>query len=334
MAQWHEPCICGLLMRTLVVSNRAAGTVAPDFLKEHLVDPLGEEGHWLEFDGNEEDVKARLAESIAAFRPARVVACGGDGTVASVATVLDRLDAGIELAVVPMGTANVFALELGLGNNLVEACALARDGEARRHDLLRTRDGVALCRILVGNLSEPGQSSTPQSKRRWKLLSYFFYGLPYLLRPRGHRFKLKLDGRTIHTRASSVIVCNAGQTGWAHGTWAPQVRADDGVADIVVLHSASFRDHLRLIWSRMWGRQERCPVVTRWTARKHIRIHLPSDVTCSRDGERLQGRVIDIDVVPGGIPVVAAPRPMEDAVDDDANEATRATGPWFAPARA
>lgn len=274
------------------------------------MEPLGADGELLECRADE-DLREAVARRIATFRPKRVVACGGDGTVAAVAAAIVQADAGIELAVVPMGTANVFALELGVGTELEAACRLAREGQARPHDFLRTRDGIALCRFLIGNLSEPGRSSSPVSKRRWKLLAYLLRGLPHLFRPRGSRFRLEIDGREIVTRASSVIVCNAGRTGLAEASWAPSVQADDGLADVLVIHSTRFRDHLRLIWSWMWGRHERSPWVTHWTARRRIRIHVPDRVACSRDGECLEGRVLDIEVVPRALPVVAASPAVE-----------------------
>jgi len=292
-------------MRTLVVSNRSSGTAAPEVLEEHLIAPLGEDGYAIEIQGTSDGCSTVL-RAIETFQPKRVVACGGDGTVACVASVLDRLDEEIELAVVPMGTANVFALELGL-EDIEEACHLAREGEVRYHDMLRTSDGVALCRILMGNLSEPGRSSSARVKQRWKLLAYLLHGLPILLRPRGARFVLEIDGKVVRARASSVVVCNAGQTGWANGLWAPEIRADDGVADVVLVHSASFGDHVRLFLSRWLGRQHASPLVTHLQAERHIRVHLPKGVHGSRDGERLHGRVIDIEVVPRAIPVVTAP---------------------------
>lgn len=292
-------------MRTLVVSNSAAGSAAPEVLQKSLLEPLGAEGDLLECR-DDEDLQSAVVRRIETFRPQRIVACGGDGTVAAVAAAIVQADARIELAVVPMGTANVFALELGVGTDLEEACRLAREGTARPHDFLRTRDGLALCRFLIGNLSEPGRCSTPDSKRRWKLFAYLLRGLPHLFRPQGSKFRLEIDGRKIVTRASSVIVCNAGRTGLAEASWAASVQADDGVADVLVVHSTRFRDHLRLIWSWWWGRHESSPWVTHWTARRHIRIRIPEAVACSRDGEQLEGRVLDIEVVPRALLVVAA----------------------------
>jgi len=60
----------------------------------------------------------------------RVIACGGDGTVREVAQGLKG--SGVPLAVVPLGTANVLAREMGLPADRPAACArMAARGEIR-----------------------------------------------------------------------------------------------------------------------------------------------------------------------------------------------------------
>ncbi len=51
-----------------------------------------------------------------------VIACGGDGTVSDVAEALAHTD--IPLGILPVGTANVLARELGIPIGLDDACAL------------------------------------------------------------------------------------------------------------------------------------------------------------------------------------------------------------------
>jgi diacylglycerol kinase family enzyme len=76
------------------------------------------------------------AATVAAWRdcrPALWVAAGGDGTVRSVAAW--ALEAGAELAVLPTGTRNHFARDLGLPLALDEAVALLAGGQTRTVDV-------------------------------------------------------------------------------------------------------------------------------------------------------------------------------------------------------
>lgn len=76
-----------------------------------------------------------------------IFACGGDGTISNIAQVLANTP--IELAVLPMGTANALAHDLGLPMNVVKAARAVLDPTRRR---------VALGRIhyhdLAGNRAE------------------------------------------------------------------------------------------------------------------------------------------------------------------------------------
>jgi diacylglycerol kinase (ATP) len=73
-------------------------------------------------------------------------ACGGDGTIHNIIQVLANTD--VALAVLPMGTANALAHDLGLPMNIVTAAKLALHATARR---------VALGRIQYTDLeAQPG----------------------------------------------------------------------------------------------------------------------------------------------------------------------------------
>jgi len=61
----------------------------------------------------------------------QIVACGGDGTVAACAAALDGREGDIPIAIIPTGTTNVLAFELGLPSNAVRA-ARSLGGEMRR----------------------------------------------------------------------------------------------------------------------------------------------------------------------------------------------------------
>ena len=66
-------------------------------------------------------------------RPERLVAAGGDGTVSAVASVL--AGSGVPLAVLPLGTLNHFARDLGIPAQLDAAVRIALGGQVREIDL-------------------------------------------------------------------------------------------------------------------------------------------------------------------------------------------------------
>src|SRR4029079_13230408 len=88
----------------------------------------------------------------AAAEQARVLGvCGGDGTVNAVAAV--ALERGLPLAVLPGGTLNHFANDIGAGevDTVVEAL---RNGDAAQVDVGETDDGLFLNTASLGGYPE------------------------------------------------------------------------------------------------------------------------------------------------------------------------------------
>ena len=86
-------------------------------------------------------IRERVARGVRLF-----VAAGGDGTVSNVVQALVNGDAA--LAVIPVGTYNHFARDLGIPLDWREALRVATDGETRQVDTARVND-----RFFVNNIS-------------------------------------------------------------------------------------------------------------------------------------------------------------------------------------
>ncbi len=103
-----------------------------------------------------------------------VVAAGGDGTLNEVINGLHR---GATLGIIPLGTANVLARELGLPLDVEDACARIARGETFRMDLgvATRRDGAErrfACMAGLGFDARVVRAVTPQAKSRLRGLAY------------------------------------------------------------------------------------------------------------------------------------------------------------------
>ena len=122
-----------------------------------------------------------------------VVAAGGDGTINEVANGL--VGSALPLAIIPLGTANVLAAEIGLA---ADAASLARtilDGPA-----VQIHPGVAngrhfLLMAGVGFDAEVVAAVTARLKRWLGKSAYVMQSLSLLLRYDYPRFRLTIDGR-------------------------------------------------------------------------------------------------------------------------------------------
>jgi YegS/Rv2252/BmrU family lipid kinase len=154
--------------------------------------------------------------SMAAARGGLVVAAGGDGTIAEVAAGLTGSAA--RLGVIPLGTANVFAHELGLPFAPREVAAALAFGRTRA-----VRPGLALLggqeRLFVQMLGVGFDAQVVEHlpvrlKQAFGKSAYVMQGLRELLRYRYPPIQLRLDG--IAHEAASVIVCKGRLYGGEH----------------------------------------------------------------------------------------------------------------------
>ena len=134
------------------IINRKAGTAA------EAARALTEAGGFELHEIDPADIRRRALD-IAARKPNRILVCGGDGTVCTVAHVV--ANTGIELAIAPGGTLNHLAKHLGLPENLREAAAVAKSGITRTLDAGRVNDRLFL------NTSSVGAYETFVRHREW-----------------------------------------------------------------------------------------------------------------------------------------------------------------------
>ena len=144
--------------------NDAAGTAAA--AKRALEEAGGFEIHATE-PGH---LKSAISDAIAS-RPPRLVIAGGDGSVATAASVLVGTD--IELAVLPGGTLNHFARDHEIPTDLAIAAQVALDGEASKADVGYVGDRLFLNTSTVG-------AYVGYARLRNRLEKYFGYHIASL----------------------------------------------------------------------------------------------------------------------------------------------------------
>ncbi|MFD6279543.1 diacylglycerol kinase family protein [Streptomyces sp. NPDC060209] len=166
-----------------------------------------------------------------------VVVCGGDGTIRAAAEAL--AGTGIPLAVVPCGTGNLLARNLGLPVKPVEALAGALRGAPHRIDLGRIEgDGLAPSHFTVMSGAGLDAAMLERTSDRAKAVlgwpAYVMAGLRELRTPR-MRLTIGIDGaRPLRRTARMVLVANTGKV-QGGAALVPAARPDDGLLDLMIL---------------------------------------------------------------------------------------------------
>jgi diacylglycerol kinase (ATP) len=176
-----------------------------------------------------------------------VVAAGGDGTINEVVNGLAGSE--VTLGVLPVGTMNVFAAELGLPGDLAGAWRVIREGYTRKIDLARANDQYFIQLAGVGLDAQALQETTWESKRSFGPLSYLVSAAQIAARvpPRLH---VEADG--VEREGSFVLVGN----GRYYGTrlaFFKDARVDDGKLDVLIFKNLGYLDIARYLGTILMG---------------------------------------------------------------------------------
>jgi diacylglycerol kinase (ATP) len=135
-----------------------------------------------------------------------IVAAGGDGTVNE---VLNGLSDGATLGILPLGTANVLARELGLPLDGEAACRRILDGEVSRVDFGVATDANGVerrfaCMAGIGFDAQVVGTVTPRLKRILRGLAFALTAFRVLF---GNRFPNVeiIDGDEVHVARFAIV---------------------------------------------------------------------------------------------------------------------------------
>jgi diacylglycerol kinase (ATP) len=232
-----------------------------------------------------------------------VVAAGGDGTVSAVANGL--VGSEVPLGIIPMGTANVLARELGIPIELEPACQLlAGDHATTRIDAIRIDGACYFTQVGVGIDALMIRDTRREHKQRFGRVAYLWTALTRLLGFQPRRFELTTDGRETRVRASQVVVANCGILGQPPFRWGPDIHRDDGRLDVCIARARALLDYLKLSWYVLSGQHRRSPDVRYLTAEHTIAIATRHPLPVQGDGEIIGETPVTIEVVPGAVAVI------------------------------
>jgi len=121
-----------------------------------------------------------------------IIACGGDGTINEVITGMAKSQ--VPLMIIPGGTANVLAKEIGLRRNLVQSTELIRTGVIRRISLGKVDHRYFVLMAGIGVDARIISVLNYKLKRRLGEGSFWIAGFMQLFQYHFPSFELSIDG--------------------------------------------------------------------------------------------------------------------------------------------
>ena len=249
---------------------------------------------------------ADLAREAADAGADLVVAVGGDGTVADVATGIRG--SGVPLGIVPAGSTNIIARELGIPRRPLAAAALLFGAHRLvTLDVGRCGDRSFLHMAGAGLDSRFFARTNPALKRRVGWLAYVPPAAGALRLPPA-RFTIRADGKVMEVTSSLVLVANGASIVSPSVRLHPATRADDGWLDVLVFTATGPLPIARTLGRLATLSLARSPFLLRLKAR---RVELQSDppLPIELDGDVVARTPATFGIEPAALRVVAPDRP-------------------------
>lgn len=232
-----------------------------------------------------------------------VFVAGGDGTVMAAVTAM--AGCGTPLAILPVGTGNLLARNLGLPLDEEACLRIGVSGRTRTIDVGVVDDRKFAVMAGIGFDAAMMQDAPEGLKKAVGWPAYVVSATKHL-RGTGIRVTLTIDdGQPLHRRVRTVVVGNVGRL-QGNIPLLPDAEPDDGILDVVLIATRNLVD-----WGRVAGRVlRRADVPDRRIERftgTHVLIESSRAQPRQLDGDVIEeGRQMDIRIEPGSLQVKVA----------------------------
>ncbi len=225
---------------------------------------------------------------------------GGDGMVQRCIDALS--DSRAAIAIVPAGTANLFASNLEIPQDIQEAVRIGLEGTRRTLDVGRMNDERFAVMAGAGFDAQMIKDADGGLKDRFGRLAYVWTGTKQLGR-KPFEAKIKVDGATwFDGQASSVLIGNVGKL-FAGVEAFEDARPDDGKLELGVVTADGLLEWTRTIARTAIGSSNASPFV-QVTKATSVQVKFDRKILYELDGgDRKPVKKLDVEVEPAAITV-------------------------------
>jgi diacylglycerol kinase family enzyme len=242
-----------------------------------------------------------------------IFACGGDGTVHDV--LQGMAGSQVPLGVIPLGTANALAHDLGVPRRPEEAARAALDGERLRTALgeieCRGLDGTTVRRYFIVTAGIGADAYlfyrlAPEVKRRLGMTAYIYKSLQVWLLHAKPWFEVEMGGAT--RRASQVLAVRIRDFGNVLRELAPGADLSNNLLRLVMFHTRSRWLYLLYVLRGLLGLKYRVGGIELHSGDK-VWCRLPAGeeqvIYVEADGELIGTLPAEIRIVPDVLTLLA-----------------------------
>lgn len=255
----------------------------------------------------------------AAHRTDVVVAAGGDGTIMEVINAVVPFHNQLALGILPVGTGNRLASNMGIPSTLKEAwdtilfgttvdmdlgqitshVPLSADGIQTRYFALMAGAGID-ARII--------EHVKPDEKKHLGVMAYVWQGVKQAFQTPYAVFDVVVDGQRYTIKGIGVTVTNAAHLLGDYLTLAPGFQTDDGLLDVCVIASSHRMDYWPtliqfLLQQHLHEPQQPKKEGISYFRGRQIEIHSRPRLNAQADGDMFGQTPLIIEAIPKAIQV-------------------------------
>jgi YegS/Rv2252/BmrU family lipid kinase len=231
---------------------------------------------------------------------ARVVAAGGDGTVNHVANALVGSNAALGL--LPLGTVNVFAMELGLPLNSLELCWDIIKGTNVRLVDLPSANGKRFVQLAgVGLDAQVVKETSLAFKRSFGPLSYLISAAQIAARQPPRLF---IESNNAPVDEGSFVLIGNGRLYGGPFPFFKHAVLDDGLLDVVLFKRLGYLEIIKYLQDVVFSSDIRVPEIEYFQTQR-LRITSEQDVPVEVDGELAGNCPVDFEMQSKALRVLA-----------------------------
>ncbi|MBQ4833717.1 dual specificity protein phosphatase family protein [Pseudoalteromonas sp. MMG010] len=296
--------------KAVLIVNPVSGTKMWDDNKQRIIARLSAY-YELDILTTTDKINATLLAKKAKLKsPDIIIACGGDGTVAEVASVV--IKSPCKLGIIPFGTANALAhVLMGVSSKLIPvdiACDLIIDGQSRTIDTAYCNDDLMLLLTGIGFEQSMIEKASREAKNQFGQLAYLSGFFNALAENKVHSLTVKIDDNAPQViNTNSFVIANAAPFTTLFAQGGGQPNHQDGLLDINWLNpnqqtSTNMLSIAELILSSTT--QTQLAINSHHTNAKYIEVSALETFSYVIDGEIKSADKLTIRIEPASLNVI------------------------------
>ena len=252
------------------------------------------------------ELEKKVREEMEHENFSHVIAVGGDGTIKNILKALIYFE-NTKLGIIPSGTGNVLAANLGISKNMDSALNTIFHGKEKIIDIGLVNKKPFAVVAGVGLPTRIVESATRKEKMTFGHWAYFLHGIKELYLAKEHFFEIEIDGKQITTKASAIFISNAVNFLSPFSPLAPQGSIDDGYLDVLIFKLKSLREdffgYLSFFVKYLRKNLENEDKLQYFKA-KNVKINSHEIMKVQADGAIVSQTPAEIEILPGKLKVM------------------------------